>query len=90
MPIRRKQCGGGADKTSLFNFAQKRANVIIPFNHFMKLQRKNHPGELISDAALKTAYNVLDATKKHEMEVGAETERSIAANIVSEVEKALS
>ncbi len=78
-----------AGKT-LFNSAQKRANVITPFNHFKKLQRKNHPGELISDAALKTAYNVLDATKKHEMKLGAETERSIAANIVSEVEKALS
>jgi hypothetical protein len=74
---------------SIFNSPEMRERTYTPYNHFKKLQRKNNHGVTIRDKELKEAYDKLDELKLHEMKLGAEAEKIIAANIVSEIKTAL-
>jgi hypothetical protein len=77
-----------AGKT-IFNSPEMRERTYTPYNYFKKLQRKNNPGVTILNKELKEAYDKLDELKLHEMKLGAEAEKIIAANIVSEIKTAL-
>ena len=74
---------------TIFNSPAMRQRTYTPYNYFKKLQRKNNPGVSIRDNELKEAYDKLDEHQLHEMKLGAEAEKSIAANIVSEIKTAL-
>ena len=74
---------------TIFNSPEMRKKTYTPYNYFKKLQWKNNPGMIILDKELKEAYDKLDELQLHEMKLGAEAEKSIAANIVSEIKTAL-
>lgn len=77
-----------ADRT-IFNSREMREKLYTPYNYFKKAQRKHHPADRLTDEELMEAYNKLDPAVLHECQLGAEPEKQLAANIISEIKQAL-
>ena len=74
---------------TLFNSQAMRNKFYTPFEYYKKKQRKLHPGERITDQALKEAWVGLSEQLKHECQLGADNLKLVAANIEDVTKTAL-